>query len=172
MRSKTPYASQPHGGIIVKVATKYWKRLPPGVRAVYDIDDMVQDVVVRVIQAAPKFDTKRGLAGSTFVQCVAQNECATIVNRFNTQKRAPQVVVALDEARAVSARDFYLEFSQRKEPVEHVVRNASVGLRRALSVMIERHEFRILPDTMLAELRDLVKRYGATHDDLREVFAL
>lgn len=157
-----------HYGIIVKIANRYWYRLPPHTQAWYGKDDLVHDVVCHVVVALRKYDNRKAKA-STFIYVTARNYCRQTVDYYQTRKRNA-VVVELPQD-VVSSFDFSRCLNARMG-VENVLADASDELRRLLAAVFgERRHRRIAApsEACCAELRKLACKHAVCYRDFLAV---
>ena len=94
--SKKADLAMRHLGVIASRALYHWRRLPPSVRAGYDPEDMIGDVVLKVIRVSARYNAQRAKE-VTWVWWVADNECRSILARYACKKRGADKIVQLPE---------------------------------------------------------------------------
>jgi DNA-directed RNA polymerase specialized sigma24 family protein len=165
--------------ILIKLALRYWKQLPPHVKCSYDLEDMLSDMVLYVIKRSEKYSSGRG-APSTFTWTVAENYCRTLLKRETWQKRATEGMSYIDaplldglSPRLLSEESYQCKLNASRKAVEMMIRFASDELREALSDLLTAKRSRYgqyMQQEMLAqEVRKLAKRHNISADDFRTV---
>lgn len=172
-----------HAGVIVKLANKYWWKLPPHVRVSYDVEDMISELTVHLLKREVYFQRSRG-ATSTFAWTVVENFCWVIIKRETWQKRFTNGTVSLDIPRdeqsvevldALASLDQQQKLRESKKAVEQMIRFASDELREALSDLLTAHHYRLHRYCRREELQHEVQKIAKTHnvsiDDFRTVLS-
>ena len=95
MSEKADIATR-HLGVIAARCLVHWRRLPPSVQAGYDPEDMIGDVVLKVVRVSTRYSAKRAKE-VTWVWWVADNECKAIVSKYACKKRGADKIVQLPE---------------------------------------------------------------------------
>ncbi len=153
-------------GIIMKLAYKYWRMLPPAVMAHFDVEDMISEIVTHVVKVSYAYHKRRGMS-STFVWKVAENHCKVILQKYSTKKRRAFQVLPEEVLATMSAPDSILKLTEARHGVEQVIRFASDNLRRALSDLLEGGDLFSLKYNRAAreELRELAHVHHVSFND-------
>lgn len=166
------YGEQPHLGIVTKVASRYWRRLPPQVAASVDIEDMISEILMKLVMVSHLYDPTRG-GPSTFVWRIAENHCRVIVKRMCCLKHCPPTSVSWEDLPGFGALDGGQRFAEARTGVERLLECASTELRTAVQKFLLTREYRPWRPSLLSEIRGLTRRFGISYSDfllvLREV---
>jgi DNA-directed RNA polymerase specialized sigma24 family protein len=157
----------PDIGIVTKVAVKHWRRFPQHIRNAYDLEDLVSEIVAKLVVESPRWDSTRGQA-STFVWTLAENICKSIATAYLSQKRK-HYPVELKEVRRNSSIAMDVHWMESRRDFEALLRDASEELRDTLGTFIEQrpkrgHGFN---EPMLEELQQLVKKHHISREAMQ-----
>lgn len=154
---------QPNLGLICRIAYSYWQKLPPAAKAFIDLDDMISDVVVRLVAVANRYDGT--CAPTTFVWVVASNYCKAAISYYANSKRRA-AMVPCEQAKSFGCHGglprVELALMARK-----LLAMASPELRRELVRFSRNRRYRPLSPGLMDELRQLVRAIGANFDEFR-----
>lgn len=143
-------------GIFVRVATKYWHRFPPALRATYGVDDLVSEITVQVFRQRHRYDPKRG-ARSTFVWCLAENHCRSLQQAFQQQKRQG-VILSMDSV-VLGTQCLVHRRGEALGALESVLQDASLELRELLQAFLYLQHRPRWPQTARTELKRLLCKH-------------
>jgi len=172
-------------GIITKLSLRYWRKLPPHVQSFFDAEDMVSEVVLSVLVASQRYDPARA-APSTFVHCVAENHCRTLVSKHELKKRFSSEIVSFDDLQRWSRptnqvrKDIHnwsrpdrgIQCAESRMAMERLIADASENLRRALWSFFTSRQLSKFHGPELSEFRMLVAKHRISAGDLRLVFSI
>jgi len=163
-----------HLGIVAGRALRYWQLLPDNVKAYYDPDDMVMDVVTHIVRyAARKYDPQRKYCPSTFVWWVADNQCKTLLTKYSSRKY--QTVELPDEEEMpqfFSNAETLVRLREAMVRVERVLKGA-VGTPLALYLdnLLYGHPLWKWPPPICMQFLDLSHRCRVGYEDFRLILA-
>lgn len=83
-------------GLVYQRCLYWYKRLPPEVKVYYDLEDMVNDVVLHVFRMRHKYDDSRG-KDSTWVWHTADNKCKSILSHHRTRQYSACDTVKIED---------------------------------------------------------------------------
>ena len=182
-----PETVQRQMGRIIKYCVFYYKFLPSSVKNYYDLDDMINEVVLHVYTQSYKF--KRELAQeSTFVCHTVINKCKTLLEKYSRNKRfgdtteITEIVINGNHTKFSNRENEYIKHSF--DAVERVIEYGSDGVLELLSSILNSSIFLVridrgipvmrcgryrVPVTLVSELRHLAETHAATLDDFVRV---
>ena len=156
-------------GIVVTVATRYWRRMPLHIKLQVDLTDLIQEIALHVLKVSHRYQDTRG-ASSSFVWAVSANYCRVVSERYSFQKRDNSKCVTLDNHTPVPTDvDPYIRFLDARKGVESILEQASNELRGALSNLFERKGTRDFTPEVKDELKSLTTLCRVSYDDFRAV---
>jgi DNA-directed RNA polymerase specialized sigma24 family protein len=176
-------------GIVAERVLRYWHLLPPNVRSIYDVEDMINDVILHVVRKSAHY-TKRRAKSTTFIHHIADNRCKDILAFYSVKKRTG-IMIALDSEEHILA-GILLEDSRNQMSVtsaelpaqeavdrvallesvarvERVIAYSSPELREFLYQLFHQNPSRP-GKRLLTELQEIVHSVGASYEDFRLVF--
>lgn len=163
-------------GIVVRIASTYWRRLPAHLRSVYDIEDLVSEIVLHLLQKQSSYRPSRG-AASNFVWHVSENCCRSLLQHHYQKKRRGTVyngglfsgerepVPASWHHHPQSPRDLAEAFMA----MERVLADASPNLIEALWVFKTFRRFKSWSPDVMQELYRLLRRHSVSPEQLKLV---
>ncbi len=154
--------------LINAVASNYWWKLPPHVRAWYGVDDMVSECLLRLIWAFPRYRSDRA-SQSTFIYTAARNQCREICEHYRAQKRTGVMVSVEDQVFLHSPN--LTKYRESTTAVEAILAEASdllldflsciyTGNAEVAKTILDRNRF-----TLQTEMQRLAKKHSATLND-------
>lgn len=153
---------QDHMGIICKLALQYWPCLPTNAKVAFDLEDMIEDIVLQLLKALPKYSPERGKQ-STFVWSVARGHCIYLMSHFNCKSRNTIITsIDVEEARNLSTQE-QPGYASR-EAVERVIEHSSDDLRRVLELLFNGNLGGI-DGPLVEEFRSVAKKHNACYND-------
>jgi DNA-directed RNA polymerase specialized sigma24 family protein len=167
--------AEKHLGLIAQRVLHYWWMLPARVRAWYDADDMVAEVVLHVFRVSSRHDSARAKE-STWVWWVATNKCKSILSHHQTLQYAACVEEELTEETAENFSSFEDVDRQRLfaacNAVERTIEAGPVGVRELLDRILNKHDAADLAPYahVVAALRKAAADAGATLADFELVY--
>ena len=179
MSKKTDIATR-HLGVISQRCLYHWRRLPPSVQAGYDPEDMIGDVVLKVVKVSARYSAKRAKE-VTWVWWVADNECKAIVSKYACKKRGQNLIVPMPEneycnpavgkedqrrkASIMSSPERERHLVESRNAVERTIQFAPDAARDLLSRLLTgRVRGRVDPETV-ESLRQAARSQRATLGD-------
>lgn len=189
-KSATETLAERNLGIIAGRVIHHYPRLPRHIQVSYDIEDMVQEVVLHVVSVTGKtvqelqedgttianvyvgssFDPNRAKS-TTWTWHVADNRCKAILVRYKQKRHTADVIAItpLVERRLYSAQS-EVELRSARSAVERVIEVASAGAAELLSQIFEGNA-PVLPNPgAILDLRAAAERCGATLADFQLVY--
>jgi DNA-directed RNA polymerase specialized sigma24 family protein len=165
-----------HLRLIAGVCHKSWRMLPIHVKLQLDLEDLISETVLAVVNTSAQYDRKRG-AETTFVHRVAISHCVNVSVRYQQKKRITNGMVYLDELipDRTSFRDWNksipttTDWVETRSGMERILAAASEGLRDALSLFLEHRYKAPMQDSLLEELRGLVRSYRINREEFAAV---
>ena len=163
MSKKADIATR-HLGIIAARALYHWRRLPPSVQAGYDPEDMIGDVVLKVVRVSARYSAKRAKE-VTWVWWVADNECKAIVSKYSCKKRGADKISPLPEDFQLAGPQSERRVVESRNAVERTIQFAPDAARDLLSRLLTgRVRGRVDPETV-ESLRQAARSQRATLGD-------
>ena len=148
----------------------YHKFLPLSTRRYYEMDDMISEVVLRLLAKSKLFDATKAKE-ITWVWCVVDNQCKSILDRYCKSKSAaacltvemtPEIEMVLESKIHVS--------TESKAAVERVI---SVATDRALDLLddiLNGKMPRSIDMEAVEDLRLASRHCGCRYEDYLEVY--
>ena len=163
MSKKADIATR-HLGVISQRCLYHWRRLPPSVQAGYDPEDMIGDVVLKVIRVSARYSAKRAKE-VTWVWWVADNECKAIVSKYACKKRGADKISPLPEDFQLAGPERERRVVESRNAVERTIQFAPDAARDLLSrLLTERVRGHVDPETV-ESLRQAARSQRATLGD-------
>lgn len=176
---KTSIATR-HLGIISQRCLYWWKYLPPRTRCWYEVEDMVGDVVLRVVKVSHKFDPEKAKE-STWVHHLADNMCRSILKKHQCQRLAACETVELTpllSRRLEQEEDSYRRRNAARA-VERVLELGSSALCDLIEIIFTGRiylasddaieHWKYLDNDLYEELATLTEHCSATVEDFETV---
>lgn len=174
MTIHTPLKSAvPDLGIILKVVLRYWGKLPAYAKASYEPEDMVADVLVKMVQSSQTTPySPRRASPSTYVFTLAERHCKTILSHYTTQKRMV-FTAPIESVRGVRANNSDVRFVEVRTSVERFIYDAPPLVRRTLESIVSGKGG--IPKRITPEVRQQflshAHKHGLGYSDFRAVLA-
>lgn len=164
--------AEKHLGIIAARVLHYWWLLPPRVRAYFDAEDMISEVVLQVVKSSGKFDPLRSRE-TTFVWWVANNHCLTLLHKLSSIRY--QIEEVLEEGELSFAHPASgLRLQEALAGVERILQELAYSSDSDLGEYLDRlfsgkpgH----WPQSLRNELLKRALRHGVSYEDFRLVLA-
>jgi len=170
--------AEKHLGIITERAVHYHRFLPPREQAVYDVDDMIQDVLLYTLQRARTYDPERG-AESTWVYQTAAGRCITELARRTALQRGVSVTGEMTPEIEKRAGTSPWRDVEAQDAVEHVIRYCSDAARdllsrifsgRARGLLDSGGDFNASIEAAVEDLKRAAREHGARLSDFERVY--
>ena len=163
MSKKADIATR-HLGVISQRCLYHWRHLPPSVQAGYDPEDMIGDVVLKVVRVSARYSAKRAKE-VTWVWWVADNECKAIVSKYSCKKRGADKISPLPEDFQLVGPQSERHAVESRNAVERTIQFAPDAARDLLSRLLTgRIRGRVDPETV-ESLRQVARSQHATLGD-------
>jgi hypothetical protein len=175
-------------GIIASRVLYYHRRLPQHVRVAYDVEDMIQEVVLHVVSVTGKmalelqkdgtianvfmgssFDAGRA-RDTTWTWHVANNRCKAIMLRYNLKRNTADVVSLTSEVEQRLKANSVVELREARSAVERVIEVASDGAAELLSQIFEGNAPALPSPGAVEDLLEAARRCRATLRDFQLVY--
>ena len=161
-----------HLGIIAQRALHYWHLFPPGVKAYFDAEDLISEVVLQVVKSSRRFNPERAQA-STFVWWVADNHCKTLLSRYSTMKHTSMVPLE-EELRQFADPIPPASLLRAMDGVESLLAdagNSPSGIMEYLEALFTGIRKRNWPEEIREEFLSLARKHHVNYDDFRLVLS-
>jgi len=134
------------------------------VQAGYDPEDMIGDVVLKVVRVSARYSAKRAKE-VTWVWWVADNECKGIVSYYACKKRGAEKMSPLPEDFQLAGPDRERRVVESRNAVERTIQFAPDAARDLLSRLLTgRVRGKVDPETV-ESLRQAARAQRATLGD-------
>jgi hypothetical protein len=134
------------------------------VQAGYDPEDMIGDVVLKVVRVSARYSAKRAKE-VTWVWWVADNECKAIVSKYLCKKRGADKISPLPEDFQLVGPQSERHAVESRNAVERTIQFAPDAARDLLSRLLTgRIRGRVDPETV-ESLRQVARSQHATLGD-------
>lgn len=157
-------------GICAQRARHYWRALPRDVQVHYGIEDMIEDVVLRVVRTAHTYKKGKALP-STWVYRVADNKCQDIMIYWQMHKRRDCATIQFCpemEVKLIHPED-RIKLIESKNAIESVLEAVSDPLKHWLDGVLKGEPRKRPNKREVEELRSVIKRNSASWQDFRLV---
>jgi hypothetical protein len=163
-----------HLGIITTHVHRWYRFIPLNVRAFYEPEDMVADVVLHVHSQMLQYKFEKA-KGTTWVYQVAHNCCRDIVQRYQRQMRNAATVEIDEPAARNLSQESFLRQREAFSAVERVIERSSDAAKDLIECLLS-GDFQRKCDIpkyackAIAELQETARSQNATADDFLLVF--